>query len=285
MKIIFDCNYVCYVYKFALSKGMNYRGSSTEIIFGFMKNMISQLTQNDAKNALFCWDGKESLRKSMFSEYKASRHSKDQSPEEKASSALAYQQFDEIRKVVLPALGMKNIFFQEGYESDDLIASVVLNIPGEYTVVSSDEDLYQLLDHCRIHSITKKSTINKQIFQRQYGIPPSQWATVKAVAGCSSDNVKGVAGIGEKSVVDFLTGRLQKGNKYIKIKNALADEVFYNLNMSLVKLPLTGTMVPEVGKNKCSVETYLDVCEEYGFDSMASKEAIVKWEKVCRLIN
>ena len=66
-------------------------------------------------------------------------------PEEKEDLNQGYRQLNEFRMTVLPALGVKNIYIQTGYESDDLIASIVKNNSGNFIIVTNDNDLYQLL--------------------------------------------------------------------------------------------------------------------------------------------
>ena len=47
----------------------------------------------------------------------------------------------------------------------------------------------------------------------KYRIKPFEWHKVKAIAGCSSDNVKGVAGVGEITAIKYLKGELKKESK------------------------------------------------------------------------
>jgi DNA polymerase-1 len=277
--LIIDSNYVCHVYKHALSRGLEYHGNATEIIFGFVKETINQALLQDADNIIFCWDSRENLRTKIRPEYKANRKHKELTEEEKELQSSAYNQFDVLRKEVLPALGFTNIFFQEGYESDDLIASIVLNIRDDYTVISSDEDLYQLLNYCRIYSLGKKQTMTCKMFDRLYEITPTDWINVKAIAGCGTDNVKGAVGVGPKGVIEYLKGNLKIGKKYWQIKNFF-DEDWYKENLRLVKLPFEGTMIPKIQRNKCSLQKYKNVCDWYGFNSLLSDEYLRKWNKI-----
>jgi DNA polymerase-1 len=279
MQLIFDSKYVCYVYKNAFSKGLEYKGSPTSVIFGFLKEVIMQAHDNEAENIIFCWDSQKSVRKKVRAEYKHKDPPK-LSDEAKELEWLAFCQFDEIRKIVLPGLGFSNIFLQEGYEADDLIASVVKSKPEDYTVISGDEDLYQLLDHCRVHSIKKRATMTPKIFGMQYKITPDQWVDVKAVAGCSGDNVKGLSGVGEKGVIAYFDGSLKTGEKYHKIKNAF-DEEWYLENLKLVKLPFEGTMVPVISSNTCTIDKYVELCKEYGFTSLLTNDSVRKWKRIC----
>ena len=122
--------------------------------------------------------------------------------EEEESNRIAYEQFDKL-KLVLPEMGFANVFEEKGYESDDIIASLVVGSDERTVVISSDKDLYQLLNWCNICDI-KGSVYTKNMFIREYKINPSGWKRVKSIAGCNTDNIKGVKGVGEKTAIKYL---------------------------------------------------------------------------------
>jgi len=87
---------------------------------------------------------------------------------------------------------------------------------------------------------TEINTNEEKFKEKWYGLQPKQWATVKAVAGCNSDNVKGIPGIGEKTAAQFLTGNLARHlAKFDKIATAPKADIDFRLR--LVKLPFEGT--------------------------------------------
>jgi DNA polymerase I len=265
--IIIDSNYLCYISKFSLSQGLTYRGGRTEIIYGFLKNIISLSKKFETNDFVFCWDSKHSKRKTIFPGYKAKRHS-DRTEEEKELDAIAYSQFDKLRISVLPNLGFSNIFYSAGYESDDLMASLVIHNPNiNNIIVSSDEDLFQLLDYCSIYNFSKKTIMNKNLFIRTYQIEPKQWAEIKCIAGCSSDNVPGVSGVGEKTAIKYIRGILKSSSKaFDSIKSRSLEEEF--LTRKLVTLPFPGTKELKLYNNTLSDEKFKLVCNEYGIKSI-----------------
>lgn len=273
MQLIIDSNYVCYVSKFAFSQGLTFRGNETSIVYGFLKQLLTLAEQFKDNNFVFCWDSRESLRRKIYPEYKANR--KDNLTEEqKEENQIAYTQFEEIKTKVLPCLGFNNNFFQDGYESDDIIAAILQDFPGDVpVVVSSDKDLYQLLDRCSIYNITKKELYTKELFVREFGIRPSRWATVKAIAGCVTDNVKGAEKVGEKTAIKYLKGELKSTLKtYDSIVNFDSST-----NKTLVTLPFQGTIKPSLKINSFSKEKFIYVFQEYGFQSFITN--FNKWEK------
>lgn len=275
--IIFDSNYLCYLSKFALSQGLSYRGSKTEIIFGFLRHVNEVARQFETSKFVFAWDSHNSARREIYPEYKAKRHS-NKSPEDKAGDQIAYTQFNELKDVVLPKMGFQNIFHKDRYESDDIIASLVLNNPGKrFVVVTNDSDLYQLLDHCNLYNISKKSLTTKIMFTREYGIEPSKWHLVKAIAGCSTDEVEGVEGVGEKTAIKYLNGLLKTGTKAARIESS--KDIFQR-NLALVTLPFDGVGTFTIKEQESFFEKdFINVCETYGFKSFLAPKYLQAWIK------
>jgi len=197
---------------------------------------------------------------------------KEASEDEKAAYASLRKQLEDLRTHVLTDMGFVNVFSQKGFEADDLIASVALRCPknSEAIIVSSDEDLYQLLGSNRmIWNPHKKKILNRKWFKEEYGIEPSQWRTVKALAGCSSDNVPGIPGVGEKTAIKFIKREIKKGTKtYDKFENA---ETIIKRNLPIVKLPYPGTGKPIPKRDKITVESWNMVMEGFGFISLYGK--------------
>lgn len=124
----------------------------TGVIFGFLSQIYSIKKAYPKHQILLCYDSKLSKRKELFPDYKRKR-AEERTPEEQQELEYAREQFTEIRRVVMPRLGFKNAYLQQGYEADDLIAQlcrqlalqVEPGIPNEIVIVSRDHDLYQLL--------------------------------------------------------------------------------------------------------------------------------------------
>jgi len=274
--IIIDSNYLCYVNRFALSQGLSYQGHSTEIIFGFLRHVLELSKSYKTTNIVFCWDSRESLRRKIYPQYKMNRR-ENLTDEEKESNRQAYIQFDTLKKSVLLDMGFKNVFHQDGYESDDIIASLVIgNSDKNITVVSSDKDLYQLLDYCSLYNITKRETYTKSLFMREFGIRPFRWGTVKSIAGCQTDNVEGLTRVGEHTAIKYLKGEIKEGSKtYERIK-------FFDssLTKKLVTLPFEGceNYQKKLQKNNFSEKAFLNIFDKFGFKSFIDN--FDEWESV-----
>lgn len=273
INIIVDCNYLCYVNRFALSQGLSYRGERTEIIFGFVRHLLELATNFESNKFYFCWDSRESLRREIYPTYKANRRPDNRPEEEKEADQIAYNQFNELKNNCLKELGFKNVFERKGYESDDIIAILTNKLEQPNIVVSSDNDLYQLLDRCSMYNISKKQLTTKQEFVRKYGIEPSEWINVKKLSGCSSDNVKGVVGIGEKTALKFVKNELKSKTTLFTISNS---KDIIEMNLKLIKLPLDNFELPIYKKDELTQEKFKFVFNNYGLFSFINEK---QWNK------
>jgi len=267
MKIILDSNNIAYRAKFvngALDDGVS---------FGFMMQILSFSKVLNSSDFIFCWDSRKSYRTLLRPEYKANRR-QDLTEEEKKENADAFRQFTELRTSILPNLGFKNIFMKTGLEADDLIAYIVKTFPDEYIVVSSDQDLYQLFDYSKIYNPATKKILDKDWFIEKYGIESEEWVNVKALVGCSTDNVGGLVGIGEKTAIRYLNGELVKGKKLETINNSteLVEE-----NLKVVQLPLTDDIDITLQPDELFELDFIDEFSDMGFGSFLSEKKMNTW--------
>lgn len=194
-------------------------------------------------NVAFFFDSRQSRRKELCPEYKATREAlRAAEPADMQQKRKdMYEQVNALPKL-LKDMGCINIFGQTGYEADDLIASAIRNNPDkDFIVASRDQDLYQLLSpSVKLFDPQTKAEYTESDFWKEWEIQPTQWSSVKAWAGCASDNVIGLKGVGEKTAVKFLRGKLsQESAKYSLFSGNLA---VYTKNIELVRLPLKGAM-------------------------------------------
>lgn len=214
-------------------------------LFGALHQTCAKLQDDLAVDTLiFCFDGGYEFRKKLDPQYKLPRKEaqKSESDEKQALRQILYDQIRAFRENHLPIIGCRNIFYAQGLEADDLIASCVHNLPKarKVYIVSSDEDLYQLIEGNRVvlYKPIAKTVVNEDDFRQQHTeMPPCLYASAKAWAGCSSDNITGLKGIGIKKAAKFVMG---KGEE--KFRKQFTDNVeMYNRNIQLTKLPAPGT--------------------------------------------
>lgn len=232
--LIIDCHAILHAVRHAQYHRGDLAVKDWSLIGGFINAINSISYRFGSGNIVFAWDSSSSFRKDRYPFYKDRKSAKIQNEEEKEIDRHHFKQFAIIRDEIIPTIGFVHNHRYEGFEADDIIAATVMNNSRSMIIVSSDEDLYQLLDYAPMYIYRKKALFSAQAFRMAYGIEPKDWWKVKAVAGCSSDCVPGVPGIGETYAIRYLKGEL-KGARLEKIINnkAKIDE-----NEWLVKLPL-----------------------------------------------
>ncbi len=178
--IIIDSNFLCYreLYKIPY---LSYEEKPTNVVYGFLRGILKFVKDIGEGPFVFVWDSKTSFRREAFFGYKKREPSKD--PKIQEALKIGLPQFTEIREEVLPDLGFSNIFFQEGIEADDIIASIVKNkklwnFYPHFTIVSSDNDLFQLLSK-RVSMFNYKEKFTSEWFEKTYLIRPFKWAEAK----------------------------------------------------------------------------------------------------------
>ncbi len=281
IKIVVDCNNVCYREAFKLGD-LSYNEKQTGIIFGFLREIYKLHKIYKTNSFIFCWDSKESIRKKQYPGYKSKRADK------REFDISIYEQFDLLRTRILPKIGFNNNFIIEGLESDDLIAEVVLYTipwPGRIAIVSSDTDLYQLLIDPKIwmYNLNTKREFTNVDFTNKYRINPEEWIQVKAIAGCTTDEVKGIKGVGELTAIKYIKRELNKKCKAYKA--IMEGEDIIHKNMQMVKLPHSDiTKFPriELKKDKLSIDGFIGVCQTFGFKSFMEEGSLNKWKELLK---
>lgn len=247
------------------------------IIFEFLSRILSLYRQFDSRNFAFAFDSKHSLRKRIYPEYKANRKKENYTEKETKDYEDYHKQMGVLQREVLPRMGFKNVFHHRGFEADDIIASIVQGEDRPIVIVSEDADLYQLLRTIPyVAQLQKKELFTRSDFAYKYEIVPALWWKVKALAGCSSDNVMGVGGIGEKTAIKYIKGELS--NKSVAYKRIVNGKDDYLLAKKLVKLPFVGTPPIYLKDDELDYLTFTDICKEYQFNSFLRGDQVYYWK-------
>lgn len=271
--LLLDCNYLCHRAKHSTG-GLSYGGSATGVIYGFLKEVEALKREHKADNFIFCWDyGKINIRTTLFKEYKANRYKAELTEEEIIFEKAFRKQMKLLRTEYLQEIGYSNIFYQKGYESDDIMASICNNIPEdeEIIIVSADKDLYQLIAfNISFFNPHKNKFMTLQGLKKEYGITPNEWKLVKCLAGCSSDGVPGIKGVGEKTAIKYIKNELNTTSKtYQKIEQE--RKAIIKKNKPLVVLPFEGTNMFSLKQDNFSQEGWDTVVNKLGMKSLRSK--------------
>lgn len=108
----------------------------------------------------------------------------------------------------LEKLGIPHMQAEDGYEADDVIASMskqAVESDMEVLIVSNDKDMTQLVrDGVRLWKPPKDFEVDTDFVEERFGVKPHQVVDLLALAGDDADNVKGVPGIGFKRAAHLL---------------------------------------------------------------------------------
>lgn len=247
---------------------LSYGDVETGVLYGFLQTIDQANELFSPVRTIFAFDfGGPGRRKEVYPEYKANRE-KERSPEDQLKAESLWRQIQIIWSEYLPALGYRNIIRIRGYEGDDIIAQAVNELPygHEAVILSGDEDLWQCLNSDVIwHSpLSKhKRTVSSDSFRAEWGLDPVMWADIKALAGCGSDNVKGLEGVGEKTAAKWFTGKLKPTSKAYKTISAGLD--VHNRNLPIVKLPYPGIELPEMVDDQANDAARQALYDKLGF--------------------
>lgn len=277
---VIDGNAIAHIVKHA-TKNLSFNGSNTGVLYGLIRKLFHIQEKIFADRYVFAWDSPEELiRHKVYPVYKENR--KPQKEAETKLNSIAIPQFNIARLFMFPIMGFNNHIMLNGYEADDIIAKICEQFQEEYEIIiiTRDGDLYQLLRDNKIsmYDPVKFGYTTQRTFEAKYNIKVNQWAEVKAIAGCSGDNVIGVNGVGETTAIKFLNNELKPTSK--KFKDIVAEQEKIISNLQLVMLPWEPT--PDVGlvEDSLSQQGFIDACTQYGFQSYLREGLALKFEQL-----
>ena len=198
--IILDGNSILYREFYALPVTMtNSKGQCTNAIYGFANQLLKILKEYNPTHLAVAFDvSKKTFRTEMFSDYKATRKPM---PDELRSQI-------EPLKEMLKAMNIA-VVQKEGFEGDDIVGSLSKSSPCETIIITGDRDTFQLIDdHTTVYlnrkGLSDIKVMDEKAMDEVYGVTPSEFVCVKALAGDTSDNIPGVKGVGEKSAISLV---------------------------------------------------------------------------------
>jgi DNA polymerase-1 len=199
---LIDGNSLAYRAFFALPESIGTSdGRPTNAIYGLASMLVKIIDEHHPQGVIVAWDAGMSGREVTYDLYKAQR---------KPRPDLLREQWPHLMPLV-EAFGYINVKV-EGYEADDVIASLVRQAREEeieVMVVTGDRDAYQLVaDGVRVMStsrgITETKIYDRDAVLERYGVPPELITDLMGLRGDTSDNIPGVPGIGEKTATQLL---------------------------------------------------------------------------------
>lgn len=176
------------------------KGVPTNALTGFMNIYMKLIKEEQPDRICAAFDLKApTFRHKLYADYKGTRHAM---PDELAAQMP-------LIKDILRAMGVA-VAEKEGYEADDIIGTLsraALEQGADCVIMTGDRDSFQLVND----KVTVRLASNKEdVFytpdkiNEVYGVSPREMLEVKALMGDSSDNIPGVAGIGEKTALGLI---------------------------------------------------------------------------------
>jgi len=200
-----------YIRNFCAVPTMNDTGEHVGGVTGFLKS-VGQAARLYVPTRIICvFDGAggSQRRRKLFEGYKDNRRPmehlnrtynfKDKEAEQAALKWQMHLLVELLEHLPVNTLAIDNI------EADDAIAylvQLVREAGGKSTILSTDKDFLQLVDKsCEVFNPVKKKLYTPELVVEEYGIHPKNFLLARIVEGDKSDNIPGVNGVGEATLL------------------------------------------------------------------------------------
>ena len=187
-------------------------GTPTNAVYAFVNMLVKLIGDQKPEYILVAFDRKEpTFRHKMFADYKGTR---------KPMPDDLRPQIDLLKKVLD---AMKIARYEEaGIEADDIIGSMAKRYKDETVIITGDKDSFQLVDDTTSVCFTRRGISDTELysaenFKEKTGIEPLQIIDLKSMMGDSSDNIPGIAGVGEKTALSLVEKYGSLENLYVHI--------------------------------------------------------------------
>lgn len=174
-------------------------GAPTNAVYGFINMLLKLISEEAPEYIAVCFDVHHpTFRHGMYAEYKGTRKPM---PEDLRPQIP-------LLKEVLTAMGIATVE-KAGFEADDLIGTIAKKTDVLTEIITGDRDSFQLVDkntevHFTKRGISDVEVYSEENFKEKTSLEPWQIIELKALMGDSSDNIPGIAGVGEKTALSLL---------------------------------------------------------------------------------
>jgi len=269
-----------------------YKGKPTSILYGVPSIISGMAREYPGAEIVVFFDGYKHYKRQqlMNNLYKAQRK------EKKLNSTYDQMMSQQHHlKVLLQHLGM-DVVHNIKYEADDLIYLYQKKLRDEgyehILIVSSDKDFHQLISkYVKVyHSV--RGLLNAKKVKEIYGYSPRETVAYLSLTGDTSDNIKGVGGIGPskaRSILDEIIRAEEKPNSLFKNPPEVItpekhrilklNRVLIDLKLFHKKYGYTPVWDEIVMKGKFALGKYLAMCETYGLKRFSAPQFYKAFEK------
>ena len=206
---------------FSLLKAMSPTGHHIGGLVGFLRSLGYVTRIFEPTRVIIVWDGKggSGNRQNINPDYKAHRantritHWGLYDTKKEETEALVGQLLR--TKDYLQCLPVHQIMMEK-LEADDIIAYLAQEASKnkkKMTIISSDKDFLQMVDnYISVYAPVKKKTFTKENIKEEIKVLPENYNIVKALLGDNSDGLKGVKGLGIKTIMSEFPDLITKPN-------------------------------------------------------------------------
>ena len=259
---------------FGAVPALNDDGEHCGGITGFLLSTAATIRIIKPTRVVVVFDGKggSQRRKSKYSGYKEGRtgltkinrlagyedlEDQQQSMRYQFARLIEYLQ-------VLPV----SLTYIDHVEADDIIAYLANHyFQKEVVIVSSDKDFLQLVNpRIKVWSSNKKKMYDESLVRQEYGVIPQNLVFYRVLTGDASDNIKGVKGVGDKTIeskMSFLNnGELELDefiNECSNVDEKLSKKLMDNIDVIRMNFDLMQLRDPEIASSiKSNVRAIMD---------------------------
>ena len=247
--LIIDCNNLYYRANYVTNL-RDRKGKRISGIFNTMKMLQGLIKKFQPSNLIIVWDGGRSKeRLEVYSEYKANRR-----VNQKEDDKIDLINQRDIIKEIFSHLPIKQLEIKN-LEADDVIGYLSRILKGKKVIISNDNDFLQLIKKdVYLYLPYKDKLLSEKNIEMFLGFPVKYYVLWKCLVGDSSDNIKGIKGIGPKKANAIIINK----SKYKKKLPINSEELeILNRNKYLISIgALLDDGYKDIIRNKYISEKY-----------------------------
>jgi DNA polymerase-1 len=197
-----------FIRTFSAIPTLNEDGQHIGGLSGFLKSLAATIRMVNPTRVVVVFDGKggSHRRRKIYSNYKEGRATKsrlnrivgfeDIDDEQRSMKHQMFRVFSYLQNLPITIITIDNI------EADDVIAYLTSYFKEKSVILSNDRDFLQLVsDRVNVYLPTKKKMYTPENLLEETGIWCENFIIYKSLLGDKSDNIKGINGIGEKTIL------------------------------------------------------------------------------------
>ena len=253
-------------------------GKPSGAIFGFFKSLHMYLTRFEPDEVYISFDnGHSPVRMELLPNYKGHRK----------NISVDYESLQKQKAVIMKILGMLRINYifdkkkSTVYEGDDFLAYLAIKKfqSEKMILISSDKDFNQLLsNNLRIYNPRKDEMIRMDNCKELFGYSPEETVDYLSMVGDTSDDIKGIPGIGPvkaRKILDeygTLDKFLEHHHQTSHVEIAERNKKLIDLRLFQKEVPLSKLPMKKFANKEIKYKKFKEVCIEYSLASFMTNE-------------